>query len=148
MGISGSGVATAALSYYRPIRQQSRGGYRAVVNGTVVSSDIANLKQVAAAAPFTVKVGTKTIPLVSNDDWNYLDVNGVQAFIDRINGRLDKADDLLNLHFPADADQYLSLPHECAERERSFATGHVADSRQYRRARECGCDRSGPSGLH
>jgi hypothetical protein len=63
------------------------------------STDLASLKQKAGASPYTVKIRDKTVSLISDADWTYLDSNGLQAFIDRINARLDKVDDLLNLHF-------------------------------------------------
>ena len=72
-------------------------------SGAIVSKDLQNLQITAAAAPYTVNytvpAGTKSVPLFNSDDWNDLQTNGLQHFINRIYAKLDKANDLLDLAF-------------------------------------------------
>jgi len=71
--------------------------------GALASSDLQNLTNTAAAAPYTLTGGTATAPttlaLFNSDDWTDLQTFGLQHFIDRINAKLDKANDLLDLAF-------------------------------------------------
>lgn len=70
------------------------------VKKVVVSSDIQNLQNLAAAAPYTIKgPGGQNITLLKDDDWKDLTDHGLQHFIDRINLKIKKADDLLDLAF-------------------------------------------------
>ncbi len=72
----------------------------AVVAGALVSSDIQALKTMAAAAPYTVPgPNNQPLPLFSADDFKDLDSFGLQHFIGRINAKISKADDLVNLAF-------------------------------------------------
>ena len=61
------------------------------------STDLQGLKSAAGKAPFVM--GSANLPLFNKDDWDDLDANGLQHFIDRINAKLDKANDLLDLAF-------------------------------------------------
>lgn len=71
--------------------------------GVFTSVALNNLQAVAAAAPYTTSItvgGVATpIKLFSADDINDAINNGVQHFIDRINAKLSRADDLINLSF-------------------------------------------------
>ena len=67
--------------------------------GATVSVDMQSLLSSANAPPYTVTAGTVTVPLFNQDDMADLQTNGLQHFIDRINARLDKANDLLDLAF-------------------------------------------------
>ena len=70
-----------------------------LTGGTYVSTDIQSLLSTAAAPPYTVTAGTVSVPLFNQDDKNDLQTNGLQHFVDRINAKLDKANDLLDLAF-------------------------------------------------
>ncbi|HEX4030673.1 MAG TPA: hypothetical protein VHX20_09945 [Terracidiphilus sp.] len=77
-------------------------GTTASSNG-YVSNDLQNILTAAAAAPYTITIASTnpatTIALFSSDDFADLTTNGIQHFIDRINAKLDRADDLINLAF-------------------------------------------------
>jgi hypothetical protein len=68
-----------------------------------VSNDLAKILAAAAAEPYTTTISSTnpptTIALFSSDDLADLNTNGIQHFIDRINAKLDSADDLINLAF-------------------------------------------------
>ncbi len=64
-----------------------------------VAAEVKGLLDKAAAAPFTIQKGDTTIPLFTADDQNVLRDNGLQAFTDRINARVNKVEDALNLSF-------------------------------------------------
>ena len=68
-------------------------------NGTYLSTDMQQLLSMAAAPPYTVTAGTTQLPLFNSADLADLQNNGLQHFIDRINAKLQKADDLLDLAF-------------------------------------------------
>jgi hypothetical protein len=68
-------------------------------SGAYLSTDLQRLQRVAAAPPYTITVGTTQLPLFNSDDWADLNTYGLQHFIDRINAKLDKANDLLDLAF-------------------------------------------------
>ncbi len=68
-------------------------------NGAYVSTDLQQLQSTAAGPPYVVTVGTTQTPLFSQPDWDDLNANGLQHFIDRINAKLDSANDLLDLAF-------------------------------------------------
>jgi hypothetical protein len=68
-------------------------------NGVYVSTDLQQLQTTADSAAYTVTVGTTPSPLFKSDDWADLNANGLQHFIDRINAKLNKANDLLDLAF-------------------------------------------------
>ena len=86
---------------YTPVAADAYG--TSVSNGAYTSVALNNLQTVAAAAPYTTSItvnGTATpIKLFSADDINDAINNGVQHFIDRINAKLSRADDLINLAF-------------------------------------------------
>jgi hypothetical protein len=67
--------------------------------GAYTSTDIQNLQATAAAVPYTVTAGGVQIPLFNSADWADLQQNGLQHFIDRINAKLAKANDLMDLAF-------------------------------------------------
>jgi hypothetical protein len=67
--------------------------------GDVVSADVEQLQSTAAEPPYTVTVGKTRVPLFNGDDWDDLQANGLRHFIDRINAKLNKANDLLDLAF-------------------------------------------------
>ena len=64
-----------------------------------MAADVKGLLDKAAAAPFTIQAGDKTIALFSADDQNVLKDKGLQTFADRINARINKVEDALNLNF-------------------------------------------------
>ena len=70
-----------------------------------VSADIADLKKAAAAAPYTVTIPAannqpqKTIKLISDNDWKDLADHGLEHFIQSLQHRVNKADDLIDLGF-------------------------------------------------
>ena len=69
-----------------------------VLNGDhYESTDLQGLKSAAGKAPYVV--GPTSVPLFNKDDWDDLDAHGLQHFIDRINAKLNKANDLLDLAF-------------------------------------------------
>ncbi len=74
-----------------------------VGNPKYTSNDLQTIVTTAAAAPYTITIPNsnpvKTIPLFNSDDLTDLNTNGVQHFIDRINAKLNRADDLINLAF-------------------------------------------------
>ncbi len=67
------------------------------------SNDLQKIVTTAAAAPYTITIPNsnpaKTIALFNSDDFTDLNTNGVQHFIDRINAKVNRADDLINLAF-------------------------------------------------
>ena len=71
----------------------------ALSDGIYVSTALQQLQSTAAAAPYTITVGTTSLPLFNSADWADLRTNGLQHFIDRINAKLNKANDLLDLAF-------------------------------------------------
>lgn len=87
------------LAAYKPAANTPEDYGTVVKSGATISADVDNLRQAASAAPYTVTIKGKTVPLVSDDDWKFLDANGLQAFLDRIDARVDKADDLINVHY-------------------------------------------------
>ncbi|MGA7240822.1 MAG: hypothetical protein WBY44_34380 [Bryobacteraceae bacterium] len=74
-------------------------------NGSFVSTDFQNLQAAANQPPYTLMQDGNGIPLAtplplfSSDDMNDMTWHGIQHFIDRINGKLAKANDLLDLAF-------------------------------------------------
>jgi hypothetical protein len=98
-GLSDDEKAARDAALYKAPADGSEAYGTSVVDGKMVSTDLTSLKNQVGAAPYTVKFGDKTISLISDADWAYLDQNGLQAFLDQITARLDKVDDLLNLHF-------------------------------------------------
>jgi len=68
-------------------------------DGSVQSADVKALIDAAGASPYTLQVNSKPLPLFSKDDLSTLTDHGVQAFIDRINARINKIDDLLNINY-------------------------------------------------
>jgi len=101
----------ATPAVYTPTPDQAAAdAYKTVVNnGTYTSVDLNNLQAAANAAPYTTTITIApiggvvtppvTIKLFSADDINDAINNGVQHFIDRINAKLSRADDLVNLAF-------------------------------------------------
>jgi hypothetical protein len=86
---------------YTPTADDAYG--TAVNNGVYTSVALNNLQTAANSAPYTTTItvgGVATpIKLFSADDINIAINKGVQAFIDRINAKLNRADDLINLSF-------------------------------------------------
>ena len=77
------------------------------------SNDIQSLLDAAGNAPYTIandgngKPLASPLPLFSPDDLNDMAQNGLQHFIDRINAKVSRANDLLDLAFlTAQADIY------------------------------------------
>ncbi len=74
-------------------------------NGGFVSTDFQNLQAAAKQAPYTLTQDGNGTPLAtplslfSTDDMNDMTWHGIQHFIDLINGKLAKANDLLDLAF-------------------------------------------------
>jgi hypothetical protein len=77
---------------------------------TLGSQDITSLVQTAYAAPYTVELDTglkdqagkpvmKHLPLISDKDWQVLDQNGLEQFIQALQHKVDKANDLIDLAF-------------------------------------------------
>ena len=70
-----------------------------------VSADITDLKKAAAAAPYTITIPpannqpAKTIKLISDNDWKDLTDHGLEHFIQSLQQRVNKADDLIDLGF-------------------------------------------------
>jgi hypothetical protein len=87
----------SATPVFSPLASEAFG--TTLTAGHYTSNDLQRLQQTAAAAPYTITVAGKQIPLFSNNDWTDLETNGIQHFIDRINANLDKANDLLDLAF-------------------------------------------------
>lgn len=73
-------------------------------NGVYLSEALQNL-HAAVANSYTVTYTDGltgqlvSLPLIGDDDWADLDQYGLQHFIDRINAKLDQANDLLDLSF-------------------------------------------------
>ncbi|GAC1658018.1 MAG: hypothetical protein NVS4B13_00250 [Candidatus Elarobacter sp.] len=79
-------------------------------DGTIVwiaqgwgSADVQRLHARAAGAPYTISYtdasGAHTIPLIGADDWTDLQNQGLAHFIDRLNAKVKRANDLLDLAF-------------------------------------------------
>jgi hypothetical protein len=66
---------------------------------TYLSADVASLKATALGSPYLFTSGNTVVRLFSDDDLNDIDLHGLQHFIDLINAKLDKANDLLDLAF-------------------------------------------------
>jgi hypothetical protein len=68
------------------------------------SLDLQTLRAQAQAPPYTVTYtdtsnNQKTIPLVNDGDWTDLANNGLQHFIDRLNAKIKRANDLIDTGF-------------------------------------------------
>ncbi len=86
-----------ATSVFSPLVSEAFG--TTLTGGKYVSTDLQSLQTTAAAAPYTVTANGTPIPLFNSDDWNDLETYGVQHFINRINAKLNNANDLLDLAF-------------------------------------------------
>jgi hypothetical protein len=77
--------------------------YGTTAGNPYVSNDLQNIVKTAAAAPYTITIPNsnpaKTIPLFSAQDISDLTTKGVQYFINSINAKVNRADDLINLAF-------------------------------------------------
>jgi len=95
------GVAT--LQVYVPAANETFG--TAASSGGYVSEDYQKLVTDAANPPYTLTTDgngnplTTPLPLFNADDMNDMAQNGIQHFINRINGKLASANDLLDLAF-------------------------------------------------
>jgi hypothetical protein len=98
-GLTSTEVAelTATPAVFSPLASEAFGTTSS--DSGYLSNDLQQLTQTGAAPPYTVSANGTQIPLFSLDDWNDLKNNGIQHFIDRINAKLDKANDLLDLAF-------------------------------------------------
>jgi hypothetical protein len=90
---------TAAKTLYTPPADGSEAYGTVPVGDAFQSADVKKLVDTAGAAPYTVQVNGKPLALFTKDDLGTLTEQGVQAFIDRINDRINKIDDLLNINF-------------------------------------------------
>jgi len=91
-------AARDGVLLFQPSPNESFG--TATKNNVLVSSDIQHLHDVAAAVPYTVPLpNNQKLALISDDDFKDLTANGLQHFIDRINAKISRADDLLDLAF-------------------------------------------------
>ena len=83
--------------------QQTTDGTIVWVAQSWVSADLMSLRTHAAAAPYTFTytdpAGTHTVRLISADDWADLQSYGLQHFINRLNAKVKRANDLLDLAF-------------------------------------------------
>ncbi|PYY13099.1 MAG: hypothetical protein DMG60_22625, partial [Acidobacteria bacterium] len=97
-GLNADEVAVLkGTSVFTPLQSEAFG---TTLKGTdYVSDDLQFLKDTAAAAPYTVTANSVTIPLFNDDGWLDLTTNGIEHFIDRINAKLNRANDLLDLAF-------------------------------------------------
>ena len=64
-----------------------------------ISRDLLNLRAQATNPPYTIKVKGDTIKLIDQDDWDHLDEHGLPSFIDLLNAKVSRANDLLDLAF-------------------------------------------------
>ena len=114
-GESGSGESGSASPTWATVPPQPTAG--GVATGGVTtdgaltwicqvwaSTDLQGLQRQAAAAPYTVTYtdennDQQTLPLIQAGDWQTLADNGLQAFIDSLNARIKRANDLLDLAF-------------------------------------------------
>jgi hypothetical protein len=91
-------AARDGVLLFQPSPNESFG--TATKNNVLVSTDNQHLHDVAAAAPYTVPLpNNQKLALISDDDFKDLTANGLQHFIDRINAKISRADDLLDLAF-------------------------------------------------
>jgi hypothetical protein len=91
-------AARDGAAVYTPVDADAYG--TTVGSPSYTSNDLQKIITTAAAAPYTVTPPNHDpIPLFNPDDITDLTTNGVPHFIDRINAKLDRADDLINLAF-------------------------------------------------
>lgn len=101
-GLSAGEITLRDQQVYHPIATEAFG--TAATAGTTppvyTSVDYQQLITAAGQPPYTILLRNNVkLPLFSADDMNDLAVNGLQHFIDRINAKLARANDLLDLAF-------------------------------------------------
>jgi hypothetical protein len=103
-GLTSQEIALRDAVVYVPAANETFGTVSDGAGG-FTSVDLNGLIAASKQAPYTLTTDgngnplTTPLTLFSQDDMNDLATNGIQHFIDRINGKLSKADDLLDLAF-------------------------------------------------
>lgn len=98
-GLTDDERAATKTPYTPPADGSESYGALKNADGTFQSAEVKKLIDTANAAPYTMQVSGKPLPLFTKDDIGTLTDQGVQAFVDRINARINKIDDLLNINF-------------------------------------------------
>lgn len=111
-GLTASEITLRDLAVYTPAPSETFGTTSTALN-SYSSIDYQGLITTAGAPPYTILVDANNnplnppLPLFSKDDMSDMATNGIQHFIDRINNKLSRANDLLDLAFlTAQSDIY------------------------------------------